>query len=311
MSNMIGDDMTITRRKLMSLSAAGVASTLSPFRFAAAQTALGDFTLTSLSDGSLMLPASMVMAPLSDADRADISQRYDLGDVLTPPCNVTLLQTGARNILFDVGAGPEFMSSAGFLIDALDTAGLGPEDITDVVFTHAHPDHIWGLVDDFDDLLFPDASYMIGQAEWDYWSDPNTVDTIGEDRTAFAVGAARRLERIADKIAFFNDGDEIISGVAARATFGHTPGHMAFEVRSGTNAMMILGDCIGNHHVALERPDWASGTDQDQDLAAATRVSLLDQLVQDQIAVLGFHLPGNGIGQIDRLGDGYTFIPDA
>lgn len=302
--------MTLTRRKMLYLSAAGIAATASPFRFAAAQTMLGDFTLTSLSDGNLTLPASMVMAPLSEADRSDFSQRYGLGDVLTPPCNVTLLQTGNRNILFDVGAGPEFMSSAGFLVDALDAVGLGPEDVTDIVFTHAHPDHIWGLVDDFDDLLFPDASYMIGQSEWDYWTDPNTVDTIGEDRTTFAVGAARRLDRIADNVSFFKDGDEIISGVAARATFGHTPGHMAFEIRNGSDALMILGDSIGNHHVALERPDWKAGSDQDQDMGAATRVALLDQIVQDQIAVLGFHLPGNGIGRIDRLGDGYTFVQD-
>lgn len=303
--------MSVTRRRLMTLSAAGLVTAASPFKFAMAQTSLGDFTLTSLSDGSLSLPASMVMAPLSDADRADLSQRYNLGDVLTPPCNVTLLQTGSRNILFDVGSGPEFMTSAGFLIDALDATGLSAGDITDVVFTHAHPDHLWGLVDDFDDLLFPNASLKIGQAEWEYWTDPNTVDTIGDDRTTFAVGAARRLLRVADTITFFKDGDEILPGVAARATFGHTPGHMAFEVRQGGDAMMILGDCIGNHHVALERPDWWSGTDQDQEMGAATRVSLLDQLVQDQMPVLGFHLPGNGIGRIDRLGDGFTFVQDA
>lgn len=302
--------MQVTRRKMLSLSAMGLAASVTPLKFAAAQTALGNYTLTSLSDGSLTLPASMVMAPLSDADRNDFSTRYGLGEVLTPPCNVTLLQADNRNILFDVGAGPEFMSSAGFLTDALDAQGLGPDDITDIVFTHAHPDHIWGLVDDFDDLLFPDANYMIGQTEWDYWTNPNTVDTIGDDRTTFAVGAARRLDRIADQITFFNDGDEIISGVAARATFGHTPGHMAFEIRDGSDAMMILGDCIGNHHVALERPEWKAGSDQDQDMGAATRVSLLDQIVHDQITVLGFHLPGNGIGRIDRMGDGYAFVQD-
>lgn len=302
--------MFVTRRRFLTSSAMGLMGAAVPLRSAMAQTKLGDLTLTSLSDGTLTLPASMVLAPLPDADRADLEERYGLGDTLTPPCNVTLLQTGGRNILFDVGAGPEFMSTAGFLTDALDAVGLGPEDITDVVFTHAHPDHIWGLVDDFDDLLFPDASYMIGQTEWDYWTDPNTIDTIGSSRTTFAVGAARRLERIAENISFFNDGDEIISGVAARATFGHTPGHMAFEVRSGSEAMMILGDCIGNHHVALERPDWESGSDQDQVMGAATRVSLLDQIVKDQMQVLGFHLPGDGIGRIDRLGNGYTFVPE-
>lgn len=309
--NMWGAKMTISRRKLIVNGFAGSAFGLPPISLAMAQTQLGQFKLTSLSDGSLTLPASMVLAPLSDADRIDVTERFDLGETLMPPCNITLLQTGDRTVLIDVGAGPEFMSSAGFLIDALDENGLTPDDITDVIFTHAHPDHIWGLTDDFDDLLFQDARYMIGETEWNYWTDPNTVNTIGEERTTFAVGAARRLDRIADRIEFFKDGDEVISGVAARATFGHTPGHMAFEVRDGSNAMMILGDCIGNHHVALEHPEWATGSDQDQEAGAATRVALLDQIVTDQIPVLGFHLPGNGIGRIDRLGDGFTFVADA
>jgi glyoxylase-like metal-dependent hydrolase (beta-lactamase superfamily II) len=308
---MLGISMTLTRRNFVSIGGASLLMGLSGRRLAFAQTQIGGATLTSLSDGSLTLPASMVLAPLAEDARAALVAKHDLSDTLTPPCNVTLLQTGERNILFDVGAGPEFMSSAGFLLDALDATGLGPDDITDVVFTHAHPDHIWGLVDDFDDLLFPDATYLIGQTEWDYWTNPETVDTISNDRTTFAVGAARRLARIEDNITFFNDGDEIISGVAARATFGHTPGHMAFEVREGSNAIMILGDCIGNHHVALEHPEWKSGSDQDQDMAAVTRVSLLDQIVADQMQVLGFHLPGNGIGRIERAGDGFAFVQDA
>lgn len=303
--------MEISRRHLMSVGAMGVLAGLTGHRAAVAQTQIGDFKILSLSDGSLMLPAAMVFAPIPKNERVDLSQRYDLGEVLTPPCNVTLLQKGDQNILFDVGSGPEFMSSAGFLLDALDSTGLGPEDITDVVFTHAHPDHIWGLVDDFDDLLFPNARHMIGQTEWDYWTNPETVNTIDEGRTTFAVGAARRLARIEDTVTFFGDGEEILPGVAARATFGHTPGHMAFEVRQGSEALMILGDCIANHHVALEHPEWLSGSDQDQETGAATRALLLDQLAHEQMPVLGFHLPGDGIGRIERMGDGFTFLPGA
>ena len=288
------------------------ASTASLFvRPAFAQTAIGEMTLLSLSDGNLTLPADMILGNLTSDKREGLEQTFGFSDPLTPPCNVALLQTQDRNILFDVGAGPEFMSSAGFLLDALDAQGLAPDDITDVVFTHAHPDHIWGLLDDFDDLLFYNANYMIGRAEWDYWTNPNTVDTIGADRTTFAVGAARRLERIADVVTFFNDGEEILPGVAARATFGHTPGHMAFEARQGTEAVMILGDCIGNHHMAFAYPDVASGSDQDADMGARTRVQLLDQLATEQMAVLGFHLPGNGIGRVERDGSAFRFVPEA
>lgn len=277
---------------------------------AIAKVSLGQMTITSVSDGSLELPANMVIGSLSDGQRAALQNDFNLSDTLTPPCNLTLLQTNDRTVLFDAGSGPEFMSSAGYIIDALDAAGVYPEDITDVVFTHAHPDHIWGLVDDFDDLTFPNANYLIGQDEWDYWTDPNTVDTIGDARTTFAVGAARRLDRIRDQVSFITDGAEIMSGVAARATYGHTPGHMAFEVRDGSNSLMILGDCIGNHHMALRHPTLLSGSDQDPETGAATRVALLDQLVHEQMQVLGFHLPGNGIGRIEKDGDGYRFTPE-
>ena len=295
----------MTRR---AFGAMGIAGLVAPRAFA--QTAIGDFTLTSVSDGNLVLPANMILGGLEADALAAVQAEFGLGDTLTPPCNVTLLQAGDRNVLFDVGAGPEFMSSAGFLLDALDAQGLAPEDITDVVFTHGHPDHLWGLLDDFDDLLFSDAAYMIGQTEWDYWTDPATVDSIGADRTTFAVGAARRLDRIADRVTFIGDGAEILPGVAAHATFGHTPGHMAFEVRQGADAVMILGDCIGNHHAAFRFPAMPSGSDQDQTAAAATRVALLDRLASEQMTVLGFHLPGNGLGRVERDGDAYRFVQE-
>ncbi len=300
--------MTLSRRQLLKYTTATAVGSLGIGHTAFARTTIGDMTLTSLSDGSLTLPAEMVMAPIAETQRAGIMEQFGLGDVLTPPCNITLLQTADRNILVDVGAGPEFMSSAGFLLDALGDVGLGAEDITDIIFTHAHPDHLWGLVDDFDDLLFPNARHMMGQTEWDYWTNPETVDTIDTGRTTFAVGAARRLARIEDSIMLFNDGEEILPGIAARATFGHTPGHMAFEVRQGANAMMILGDCIANDHIALSYPDWKTGSDQDQETGAATRSQLISYLVQEQMPVLGFHFAGDGIGQIDTSGDGYTFV---
>lgn len=298
--------MKLTRRTFLASSAA---SLIAPNAFA--QTAIGGMTLTSVSDGNLTLPAGMVFDPVPANIVSDINAAFDLTDTLTPPCNVTLLQTGDRTVLFDVGAGPEFISSTGSLMDTLDGLDISPDDVTDVVFTHAHPDHLWGLVDDFDDLVFQNATYMIGQDEWDYWTNPETVNTIGDARTTFAVGAARRLARIEDAIGFFRDGEEILPGVAARATFGHTPGHMAFEVRDGSNAMMILGDCIGNHHMAFRHPDLPSGSDQDPELALATRTALLDQLASEQMQVLGFHLPGNGIGRVETYDGAYRFVPDA
>ena len=151
---------------------------------------------------------------------------------------------------------------------------------------------------------------MIGQTEWDYWKDPTTVDTIGDARASFAVGAQRRLEAIEDRVTFIKDGQEVLPGVMAQASFGHTPGHLSFEIRSGSDALMVVGDAIGNAHVAFERPDWPSGADQDKELGATTRQALLDKLALENTRILGFHLPGGGLGRVERTQDAYRFIQE-
>ncbi|MBB3993846.1 glyoxylase-like metal-dependent hydrolase (beta-lactamase superfamily II) [Sulfitobacter undariae] len=303
--------MPFTRRKFMASGAsitAGAALGLAPFR-THAEITLGDIRLDVVSDGTLTLPSSATFGGLPQDQLAPIRTKYGLtGDVITPPCNITLMRRADRTILFDVGAGSDFMASTGQLLTSLDALAVAPEDVTDIVFTHAHPDHLWGVLDDFDDPLFPNAAYMIGQVEWDYWMNPNTVDEIGAERASFAVGAQRRLAMLEDQISFINDGEEIISGVAAHATFGHTPGHMSFEIKDGSNSVMVLGDCIGNHHVAFEQPAWIAGSDQDGEQGVKTRLALLDKLASEKTQIIGFHLAGGGMGYVDKTASGYAFV---
>ena len=119
------------------------------------------------------------------------------------------------------------------------------------------------------------------------------------------------MEMIENAVTLFDDGQEVLPGIAAVSTPGHTPGHMAFEVRNGSHAAMILGDAIGNHHVAFRKPDWRSGSDQDGDLAIKTRNMLLDRLSSEQMDLIGFHLPNGGIGRAEKSADGYTFVSEA
>lgn len=265
--------------------------------------------ISTVSDGSLSLPPEMVFGSMPKEELEQLLNRNRVDATkYEPECNVALYRDGKNTVLFDVGAGPDFMPTSGKLLETVETIGLSPEDVSHVVFTHAHPDHIWGILDDFDDLLFPNATHHFGRKEWDYWWNPSTVDSIGEDRAAFAVGAKRRMAEIEDQVAFFDDGQEILPGIAARASFGHTPGHMAFEIRSGRESVMIVGDALGNPHVAFERPDWHSGTDQDPQAAAATRSLLLDQISREQMKIIGFHLPNGGIGRVEKTGSAYKFI---
>ncbi|WP_316013526.1 MBL fold metallo-hydrolase [Roseobacter sp. HKCCA0434] len=292
------------------LAGAGAGLILGP-SLLRAQGMAGGWEVLSLSDGHLTLPADMVFGPMPQDALAPIRAELALAETLTPPCNVTVLRNEDRIVLIDVGSGTEFMPTAGKLPDALAEAGIDPYDVTDVILTHGHPDHIWGLVDDFDDLAFPEAAYHMGRTEFDYWTDAATVDTIGADRQSFAVGAERRLARIADRISLFEDGQEVLPGVGARATFGHTPGHMALQIGEGSDGLMVLGDCIGNDHVALLHPEWRSGSDQDPDQAVTTRVALLAELASSGMKVIGFHLTGDGVGRIEATTNtAYAFLPE-
>jgi len=275
---------------------------------AVAQLSLGQASLTTVSDGNLVLPSSFAFDGKPTGDVENLISQYSLGQqTLEPECNLALYQDGTNTVLFDVGAGADFMPTAGNITDSLATLGLSPEDITHVLFTHAHPDHIWGLLDDFDDPMFTQAQYFMGRKEWDYWWNPETVNTIDENRTVFAVGAKRRMEAIEGAVTFIDDGDEVLAGISAIETFGHTPGHMAFDIQ---DKALIVGDAIGNHHMAFHHPDWASGSDQIADQGIIARSMLLDRLVSEQKTVVGFHLPNGGMGRVERADGAYRFISE-
>ena len=92
-----------------------------------------------------------------------------------------------------------FLKGIGQLIDSLNAINTDPEDITDVIITHAHSDHLWGIWDDFEDITFPYANFQIGRKDWEFWTDADTGNIVQEGRVTTAVGAKRRLEAPGNK----------------------------------------------------------------------------------------------------------------
>jgi glyoxylase-like metal-dependent hydrolase (beta-lactamase superfamily II) len=303
----------LSRRGVLKLGAAGLASVASvgaalPAR-AIGKLAAGDGELVTVSDGHLQLPIGYAFPDVPQDELSQLLSVNDLPlDMVRSDCNVTILKRGDRVLIFDVGSGPNFMPTAGMLLDNLAEAGVDPGDVTDVIFTHAHPDHLWGVTDDFDELVFPNADYRMSQAEWDFWSSPDTLAAMPEDRKSFVVGAQNRFAAIEERVAFFKPGDEVAAGVEAVDTPGHTPGHVSFMVHGGGEPVLIAGDAITNSVVSFAKPDWPTGSDQDPALGAKTRAALLDRMATDRARIIGYHFPHPGAGTVERKDGAYRFV---
>lgn len=276
---------------------------------AASNKMLGSGKITILSDGHMSFPTTFMYPNVAeDAIKAFLTGHGQPTDRLEPPCNLTLYQTEDRTILFDVGGGSQFLPTTGQLPDALESIGMSTNQITDIVFTHAHPDHLWGLLDDFDDLFFPDANYHISEPEWAFWTNPDTVNNVREDQQGLAVGSKRRLEILSGQINLFKPETEILGGIYAHDTSGHTPGHCSFEIRNGSEQMLVLGDALAHPLITFEHPEWPFGQDLHTERSIITRKRLLDFLSTRQMDLIGYHLPYPGFGRAERFNSAYRFI---
>ncbi|UMA66460.1 MBL fold metallo-hydrolase [Roseivivax marinus] len=215
-------------------AAAGCASVGGIATAVVAETTIGSGTLRTVSDGHLVLPESFVIGDLpADEARAILEAAGIEPGAARAPCNLTLWTSGDRRVLFDAGSGAGFMPTAGEITAGLDALGLAPDDITDLVFTHGHPDHLWGALDDFDEPLFANARHVMAETEAAYWSDPATVDALGEARQSFAVGAARRIETLGDRLERVAEDAEVMPGLRLVPLPGHTPGHVGARITDG------------------------------------------------------------------------------
>jgi len=298
----------LTRRHALTASLAACAF---PAAFAHAKVMptlrLGAVEITLLSDGHLVVPTPMLATNIEPGRLHDVTG--STAPRVEPPCNVTLVRTPRDLVLIDVGAGAHFMPTAGKLLANLEGLGVKREDVTKVVFTHAHPDHLWGALDDFDDSpMFPNAEHIIAAAELDFWTRDDVETRLPADRSFFARPTASILSKLKDRLRTIAPGQDIVPHLKALNTAGHTAGHIAVEITDGSQSAIVVGDALSHPVISFAHPDWTPAADHhDRDQAVATRKALLARLAADRSSVIGYHLPFPGIGTVQREGTAYRF----
>jgi glyoxylase-like metal-dependent hydrolase (beta-lactamase superfamily II) len=304
----------LSRRQFLAAGAALAATPLISWKALALSQApytftQGDFEVTVISDGDLALPISVFLPDATPEQQAEFAKRLGW----TPPnalakTNHAILRKGSDVILVDTGSGTKFQPTAGKLLENLRAAGIEPATITKVILTHGHPDHVWGTTDAGGAFTFPKASYYVGAAEWDFWTDPDLIGKMPPEMGDFVKGAQREFAAVKDKVTMLKAGDDVITGIRALDTAGHTPGHLSFEV-AGAEGLIITADATINQVISFEHPEWKFGFDADPDLAIKNRKTLLDRAATGKIKLLGYHWASPGVGFAEKKDAAYRFVP--
>lgn len=307
-----------SRRAFLSLATGALAATatgVAPCRLVAQAAAhsfkVGAAEVTVISDGAMVQPVELMLPGREQGQiEAAFKQAGQSFSGFNAEINVAIVRIGSEVILVDAGGGPDFMPTLGKLNERMTAAGVAPETITKVIFTHAHPDHFWGVIDPLGGgTLYEKAAHVMSAAERDYWLKPDVATRAPDAFRGMAAGTHRRLQSMAERMGTVVPGTEIVPGVEIVDTAGHTPGHVSVLVKSGAEQVLIGGDALTQHVISFAEPGWQWGPDMDSDRAVATRKRLLDRLVADRIPLLGYHLPWPGLGRIERKGAAYRYVP--
>jgi glyoxylase-like metal-dependent hydrolase (beta-lactamase superfamily II) len=272
---------------------------------------LGGAEVTVVSDGPLPLgdPSGTFIGVPKEEVKKMLSDNFLSPDNVVLEQNSPIVNMGDKLVLFDTGMGTSkaFGPTTGRQQKSMAEAGIKPEDIDAVVLSHAHIDHIGGIVGTDDKPLFPNAQFYIAQSDFDFWTDEGKMGSPLKD---FVVHARKNLLPVRDRLVFFKDGQEFLPGIQAMAAPGHTVGHHMFMVTSDGKSFAFLGDLTHHQILLLEKPLMEFSYDTDPKQAAQSRVKMLTMLAANKIAVMSYHFPWPGYGHVVKNGDGFHYIAE-
>lgn len=269
---------------------------------------IGDFTVTAISDGYLTANLGF----LSNIDASEAARMQNNAGEKVPGAvhiNCYLVRGAGRTILIDGGAGG-IKQWGGRLRANLSRAGVNPGAIDTILLTHAHPDHVGGLVDLIGKAIFPNAELVAHQREVRFWEDDGNLARATERARGNFVIARQVFDGYRDRLRTFDEG-EVLPGIRAMPLPGHTDGHTGYVFESHDQSLLVWGDIVHFPHIQVKRPDVSIAFDQDAALAAATRSRLLDVVSSDGLVIAGMHLGELGFARVKRAGESYRLLYEA
>jgi glyoxylase-like metal-dependent hydrolase (beta-lactamase superfamily II) len=251
---------------------------------------VGDAEVTAIYDGiweKAHDPAFISNASVDDVKAAMVKAGLP-ADFVSIPFTVAVVKT------------------AGKLAANMKAAGIDPTKIDTILISHFHPDHIFGLMEkDTNKPVYPDAEIILSDVEYKFWTDPAVIDKLPEARK----GLARRIQAVFPtwkNIRQVTGEPEVAPGIRFVSAPGHTPGHRAFHLSSGSSQLMISNDTAYVPALVVANPGWRGAYDQDGATAETSRRALLDRVIADKIQICGYHFPFPGAGTIAKDGTGYA-----
>lgn len=281
---------------------------------------LGDLELTVLSDGYLrQTPVYPFLAPLAQPDdvNALLEAAFRPTDSIDSALNILVVRSQDRLILLDTGMGVFAGPTQGHLSESLADAGFKTTDFTDVILSHAHTDHIGGLVDTQDELVFSNAAIYIAKEEYDFWQRATLDDfqrspayQLAEFVGQTITNIQRVLNRLAPTLKFIDFNNGLHGIFSFELAPGHTPGHTLTTIRSKDEELLYIVDLIQSDAVLFAHPEWGFFGDTDLQQAVSSRINILQRLSTSKSKSFAYHLPWPGLGHVRQKETAFEWVPD-
>ncbi len=268
---------------------------------------VGSIRCTVLSDGYFSYPAPWFF-PKIEPERVSqaLESHHMPQERILSPFTCLLIESGRDVVLVDTGGGTAFPAS-GALVARLEMAGIRPGDVETVILTHAHADHIGGSVNAAGRPTFPNARHILSDLEWDFWmvgrADLRGLRVPVQVQDSMRATARRCLHTLRFQIEPITGETEIVPGVRALPSPGHTPGHLAILISSDGEHLLNVADAAV-HPMHLEEPAWENGFDLSAGVAVSSRRFLLERVVAERMHLMAFHFPFPSVGRVTARPEG-------